>query len=429
MLQAGPAAARVLVDTKPLRDFREFRLLFVGHGVTMVGQQMTVVAAPIQVYQLTQSTLAVGLLGLAQFPALLVGSFAGGALADAMDRRRLLLVTQFVLAATTAGLTVNALAPRPSVLAVFLLTAGNAMVSGVDQPTRAATTPRLVPGERLPSAIALNVLLNQVGNAVGPAVGGIVIAQAGVALAFGLNTASFIAAAVVLWLMKPLPPAGDAVRAGWRAAKEGFAFIRRRGELQGTYLIDIGAMVLGMPRALFPELGLTVFGGSQAAVGLLYAAPGAGALLAAITSGWVSKIRRAGVATIVVVLVWGLSIMAFGFSTSLPLALVLLAIAGGADALSSVFRTTILQLSTPDRLRGRLSAVQIAVVDGGPRLGDLEAGVVAAVSSARVAAWTGGLGAAATAVAVGMFLPRFRDWTPPPAEPSVDGREKAAPLT
>ena len=409
-------ARRLFVDIAPLREFREYRLLFIGHGVTMMGRQLTIVGAPIQVYSLTRSTLAVGLLGLVQFPALIVGSIVGGALADSMDRRRLLLIAQVILAMLTAGLAVNAMLARPSVVAIYALTAAVALLSGVDQPTRSATVPRLVTAPRLSSAIALQILLSQLANAAGPAVAGLVIAQVGVAAAFAADTFSFVVAGGVMLMMRPLPPMGGGTRADLRSVREGLSFIRKRQELQGTFVIDIGAMVLGMPRALFPELGLTVFGRSQSVVGLLYAAPGVGAMLAALTSGWVMRIRRAGVATIVVVLVWGVSITAFGFAGSLPVALVLLAIGGGADALSAVFRTTILQLTTPDRLRGRLSAVQIAVVAGGPRLGDLEAGVVASLTSARVAAWSGGLGAAASAVLVGLFMPRFRQWVPPPVE-------------
>ena len=416
-LEPRPAIRRLFVDISPLREFREYRLLFIGHGVTMVGRQLTVVAAPIQVYSLTRSTLAVGVLGLAQFPALFVGSFVGGALADAMDRRRLLLIAQVLLAVTTAGLAVNATLARPSLVAIYALTAANALLSGVDQPTRSATVPRLVSASRLSSAISLQILLSQLATAAGPAIAGLVIARVGVAAAFAADTVSFIAAGGVMLAMRPLPPSEGGTRADLRSVREGLSFIRRRPELQGTFVIDIGAMVLGMPRALFPELGLTVFGNSQTVVGLLYAAPGVGAMLAALTSGWVTRIRRAGVATIVVVVVWGVSVALFGFSSSLPVALVLLAIAGGADALSAVFRTTILQLTTPDRLRGRLSAVQIAVVAGGPRLGDLEAGIVATATSARVAAWSGGLGAAASAVIVGLFMPRFRQWVPPPFEP------------
>lgn len=406
----------MFADVTPLREFREYRLLFVGLGVTLFGRQLTVVGAPIQVYAITGSTLAVGLLGLVQFPALLVGSFVGGTLADAVDRRRLLLAAQVLLAATTAGLAVNAAVPRPSLAAVYALTAANALLSGVDSPTRHATVPRLVPAARLPSALALNVLLSQTANAVGPAIAGLVIAKTTLTIAFWLDTASFVAAFAVLYFMRPLPPGADAVRPDLRSLREGWSFIRRRRELQGTLLIDIGAMVFGMPRALFPELGMSVFGNSQAVVGLLYAAPGAGAMLAALTSGWVTNVRRVGRATVVVVVVWGVSIAGFGFSGSLPLALVFLAVGGGADALSAVFRSTILQLTTPDRLRGRLSAVQIAVVAGGPRLGDLEAGVVAAATSARVAAWSGGLGAAASALLVAWRFVEFRNWITPAAE-------------
>ena len=424
MTEMRPHRRRVFVDATPLREHREFRLLFIGHGITMVGRQMTVVGAPIQVYALTESTLAVGLLGLIQFPALLFGSILGGALADSMDRRRLLLGAQLILGVTTAGLALNAALSTPSIPAIYVLTALNALFSGVDQPTRSATVPRLVPANRLSSAISLNVLLSQLGNAAGPAIGGLVIAQVGVAAAFALDTISFVIAGGVLLRMKPLPPIGGGTRADLRSVREGVTFIRRRPELKGAFVIDIGAMVFGMPRALFPEMGLTIFGGSQAVVGLLYAAPGIGAMLAALTSGWVPRIRRAGVATVVMVIVWGLSITAFGFTSSLPFALVLLAVGGGADALSAVFRTTILQLTTPDRLRGRLSAVQIAVVTGGPRLGDFEAGVVAAASSARVAAWTGGLGAAASALIVGVLMPKFLNWTPPTeAVDDPDGRD------
>lgn len=415
-----PSLARLLVDVGPLREHREFRLLFSGQAVTMLGRQLTVVAAPIQVYDLTQSTLAVGLLGLAQLPPLLLGSLLGGALADAIDRRRLLMVAQGLLAVTTTGLALNASRAAPSLIAVYALTAANALFSGIDSPTRQATVPRLVPAPRLPSALALNVLVTQTATAVGPAVAGLVIARVSLTAAYWLDTASFAVAFVLIFAMQPLRAADGGTRPDLRSLQEGVSFIRRRSELQGVFLIDIGAMVLGMPRALFPEMGHEVFGGDDAVVGLLYAAPGVGAMIAALTSGWVGRVRRAGRATVAVVVLWGVSILGFGLSDGLPLALVLLAIGGGSDALSAVFRSTILQLTTPDRLRGRLSAVQIAVVAGGPRLGDLEAGVVAAATNVRVAAWTGGLGAAVCAGLVGLAFPRFRDWATPVPDTGPD---------
>ncbi len=381
--------------------------------VSLIGRQLTVVAAPIHVFTLTGSTLAVGLLGLAQFPALFIGSLFGGTLADAIDRRRLLLVTQILLAGTTTGLAVNAMAAAPTVWAVFVFTALNAFFAGVDMPARHAAIPRLVEPQVLPAALALNVLLNQTALAVGPAIAGIVISQLGLATAFWIDTVTFGVAFVMLAVMAPLPPPEGGARPGLRSLVEGLRFLKGRQELQGTFLIDINAMVFGMPRALFPELGLTVLGGDESTVGFLFAAPGVGAMAASSTSGWVGRIRRAGVATTVAVVVWGIAIAMFGFTSSIPLALVFLAVGGGADAISAVFRNTILQLTAPDRLRGRLSAVQIAVVAGGPRLGDAEAGLVAAGFGPRVAAWSGGLAAAAGALVIARLLPGFRRWVRP----------------
>lgn len=405
-----PIAGRFFADIAPLRGSRDFRLLFSGQVVSRLGRQLTIVAAPIQVFALTGSTLMVGLLGLAQFPALFFGSFVGGVLADSRDRRNVFLWSQVLLAVTTTGLAVNAMFDDASVAAVFVLTAANAFLAGIDSPARSAAIPRLVTADELPAALALNVLMFQTANAVGPALAGIIISQWSLAAAFWVDTATFGVAIIAVLFMAPLPPPPDADRAGMRAVAEGFRFLRSRQELKGVFLIDINAMVFGMPRALFPELGLEVFGGTEATVGYLFAAPGVGAMLAAFTSGWVARIRRLGRATTIAVVVWGLGVMGFGFSPWLWLALVLLALAGAGDAISAVFRSTILQLTTPDRLRGRLSAVQIAVVAGGPRIGDAEAGFVASGFGPRVAAWSGGLASVIGALAIARALPRFRDW-------------------
>jgi MFS family permease len=207
--------------------------------------------------------------------------------------------------------------------------------------------------------------------------------------------------------MRPLPPAGGGTKAGLRSILEGLRFVRERPILQGVFIVDLDAMVFGMPRALFPALGTEVFRGGTTAVGLLYAAPGAGALLAALTTGWVSRIRRHGLAVVIAVAIWGAAITAFGFSRSLPLALGLLAIAGAADVVSAVFRATMLQTSIPDSLRGRLSALQIAVVTGGPRLGDAEAGAVAALTDVRVSVVSGGLACLAGVAVLALLLPQF----------------------
>jgi hypothetical protein len=221
---------------------------------------------------------------------------------------------------------------------------------------------------------------------------------------------SFGAAIVALLLMRPMVPEGGGTRASAASIVEGIRFLKGRQALQGTFVIDINAMVFGMPRALFPALGTTVFGGGAAVVGLLYAAPGAGALIGAVTSGWLSRVDRQGRATVVAVIAWGASIAAFGLTSWLPLALLFLALAGAADVVSAVFRNTVLQLSVPDLLRGRLSSIHIAVVTGGPRIGDAESGLVAAVTTPTFSVVSGGLLCIAGALAIGRLMPKLTGW-------------------
>ncbi len=243
---------------------------------------------------------------------------------------------------------------------------------------------------------------------VGPALAGLILSAAGLSAVYWLDVASFLVSFVSVLGFGPQPPSEGARQASWRSIKEGFAYVRGRQVIQGVYLLDLNAMVFGMPRALFPAIGIDVFHGGARTVGLLYAAPGAGALVGAITTGWVSRIRRQGRAVIVAVVIWGAAITAFGLVAALWLALVLLAIAGWADVVSAVFRNTILQIAVPDRLRGRLSAVQIAVVQGGPRLGDLESGAVAELSSVTLSVVSGGIACMAGAFVLAALLPGFR---------------------
>jgi MFS family permease len=400
---------KVFIELAPLRESRQFRLLYLGQIVSSIGSGVTVVAAPVQVYVLTDSSLMVGLLGLAQVIPLIAGSLVGGALADAHDRRRVLLLAQVLVAATSMGLALNAMLSSPQVWLVFVLTTLQAAFYGLDRPTRSAATPALVGPLNLPAALALNQLLLQLSIVVGPALGGLLIDKVSIASAFWVDTISFGFAIVALLFMKPILPEGGGTRASAASIMEGIRFLRGRQALQGTFVIDINAMVFGMPRALFPALGLTVFGGTDA-VGLLYAAPGAGAMVGALTSGWVSRVDRQGRATILAVIAWGASIAAFGLTTALPLALLLLAVAGASDVISAVFRNTILQLSVPDHLRGRLSSIHIAVVTGGPRVGDAESGIVAAATSPAFAVVSGGVACMAGALAIGRFMPELTEW-------------------
>ena len=398
---------RLLVDLTPLRVSRDYRLLFVGSAVSYLGRQLTVVAIPFQVFTITDSSLAVGMIGLVTLVPLVALSLAGGAIADSMDRRKLLLITQLLSAATSAGLALNASSSSPKLWPIYVLAALSAGLAGVDLPARNAMIPNLVGRELYPSAAALGQIQFQVGQVAGPALAGVIISQVSLAAAYWIDVASFSAAMIALVLIAPQPPEGGGTRASLASIKEGLRYVKGRRLLVGTFLIDIDAMVFGMPRALFPALGTGVFGGGAATVGLLYAAPGAGALVGALLTGWVGGVRRQGRAVIIAVIVWGAAIAGFGLVPWLPLGLFLLALAGAADVVSAVFRNTILQLSVPDGLRGRLSSVHIAVVTGGPQLGDAEAGAVAALTSPRFSVVSGGLACILGVAALVRWVPEL----------------------
>lgn len=380
-----------MADLTPLRVSRDYRLLFTGNAVSYLGRQLTVVAIPFQVFTITGSSLAVGMIGLATVVPLVTLSLAGGAIADAVDRRKLLLVTQLLSAATSAGLALNAGSSSPRLWPIYVLAALSAGLAGVDLPARNAMIPNLVGRELYPSAAALGQIQFQVAHVAGPALAGVIISRLNLSAAYWIDVASFGAAVAAIAGIRPQPPEGGGTRPGLSSIKEGLRYVKGRRLLIGTFLIDINAMVFGMPRALFPALGTGFFGGGALAVGLLYAAPGAGALVGALLTGWVGGVRRQGRAVIVAVTIWGAAIAAFGLVPWLPLALVLLAVAGAADVVSAVFRNTILQLSVPDNMRGRLSSVHIAVVTGGPQVGDAEAGAVAALTTPRFSVVSGGV--------------------------------------
>ncbi len=398
----------MLVDLAPLRRSRDFRLIFASQQISTLGSQLTLVAVPYEVYRITHSSFDVGLVSLGQLIPLVLCSLIGGSVADAWDRRRILLVIELLQAAMTAALAVDGTRAHPALWPLFVFTAMAAGLSGFDRPAYNSAIPNVLPADVLPAAYALWQVQMQVGVVVGPSVAGLLLGSAGVATVFWIDTASFVASFVGALALSPLPPTRGATRPGFRSVGEGLRFLKGRQGIQGVYLIDINAMVFGMPRALFPALGTGAFHGGAQAVGFLYAAPGAGALIGAVATGWVERIRRQGRAVIVAVVVWGAAIAAFGLVHSLPIAVVLLAVAGWADVVSAVFRSTILQTSIPDRLRGRLSAVQIAVVQGGPRLGDLEAGSVASLAGVEFSVVSGGLACIVGAAILGTALPGFR---------------------
>jgi MFS family permease len=401
---------RIVADLSPLRSSREFRLIWTGLLVSELGYQFTLVATYVQVTRLTGSAAAVGAIGLAGFVALVVGSLVGASFLDAFDRRRVLIWSQLGYMAGSTVLLAGALRGRPPVWVVYLAVGLIAGISAVEGPTRSAMTPRLVGQELVPSALALNQIIWNGTGLLGPALAGVVIARLGLAWAYGMDLVTYGAMLFAAWRIRPMPPEpSPGPTRGWAAVREGFAYLRGRRVLGSTFVIDIIAMVFGMPRALFPILAVTRFHGGAEVTGLLFSAPAVGALLGAATTGWVRHVRRQGAAVIWAVVLWGAGIAAFGLvGERLWLGLACLAFAGAADVVSAVFRSTILQLSVPDALRGRLSAIHILVVTGGPRLGDLEAGLVAAAFTPQISVVSGGVLCVLGAALLAWRVPELR---------------------
>ncbi len=401
-------AGRILVDTTPLREGRDFRLVFTGQLVSMLGNQLTVVAIPYQVYSTTHSSFQVGAISLVQLVPFLVGALSAGPVGDKVDKRAIMVWTSVVLALTSGAMAVNAALPHPSLAALYVVSALAAGFMGFSSTARMAAVPGLVQRQHLPAAFAMMQIIIQVGTVVGPALSGILL-TIGLPLVYGLDAVSFLVALVTSALLAPIPPAHDAgTLPPWQSIREGIRFLRTRQALQGVYVIDVNAMVFGMPRALFPAMATNVFGGGTVVLGFLYAAPGVGALVGALTTGWVPTLRRQGWAVIVAVSVWGVAIAVFGLIDTLWIALVLLAVAGWADVISAVLRNTMLQSTVPERFRSRMSSIQMAVVQGGPRLGDMESGAVAALTTVEFAVVSGGLACIVGAAVIGTLLPAFR---------------------
>jgi predicted MFS family arabinose efflux permease len=399
---------RILVDLTPLRESRDFRLLFSGQMVGTVGNQLTVVAIPYQVYAMTHSSLQVGAISTAQLVPLVLGALAGGSVGDAVDRRTLLIAVSALSVLASGALAVNSALPHPSLAVVYVASAVAAGLIGFANTTRNASVPTLVGTHLLAPAYAFMQIVFQVGTVAGPALAGFLIDAVGLQWVYGIDALSFVVAITSVAMMSPIPPTPGGGRPGVSSVMEGLRYLRGRQALQGVYLIDINAMVFGMPRALFPAMTDTVFHGGATTLGFLYAAPGAGALLGAATTGWVTRVSRQAWVIIAAVMVWGAAITVFGLSRSLGVALVLLAVAGWADVVSAVLRNTVLMSSIPEQFRSRMSSIQMAVVQGGPRLGDLESGAVATAVSTEFSVVSGGLACIVGAVLLAAALPGFR---------------------
>jgi len=404
----------IVADVTPLRMSAPFRRLWFGLGVNNLGAQITAVVVALQIYQITGSSFSVGMLGGFSLVPLVVMGLYGGAIADAMDRRKLMLWSSVGQAGCSAVLLAQALLDLRSVWLLYLVVAVQSGLFAVISPARQATIPRLVGLDQLPAANALSQLSWSLGMTLGPLLGGFLVYLQGFSLAYAADLLTYAAGLYAVFRLPPVPPEGaTGERAGFRSVVEGLRYLRGRKVVLMTFLVDLNAMIFGMPRALFPAIAGAFFAGGAGTVGLLNAAPAAGAFIGATFSGGLTRVRRQGLAVLVAVFVWGLAITAFGFTHVLWVGLALLAVAGAADMVSAVFRMTILQGDTPDALRGRLQGVFVVVVVGGPRIGDVEAGTVASIWGERVSVVSGGLLCMLGVVLLAALVPSFARYRAP----------------
>jgi MFS family permease len=403
----------VLLDLSPLRRHRDFRLVFAGQLVSAFGTFLTYVALPVQIYDLTKSSAVVGLLGTVQLVPLAATALWGGALADAFDRRRLLLWCEALLLCGSLALALNARLAHPSVALLFVVAAFMSAVTGFHTPALESLTPKLVAAADLPAVSALASLRGTTSAIAGPALAGVSIAAFGIPFTFGVDAATFAFSLVALSAIRAMPPAEHAPPASISSILEGLAYVASRRELIGTYLVDIVALTLAMPMALFPALAER-WGGSYA-VGYLYSAMSVGGLVVTIFSGWTKKVERRGAAIVIAAALWGVAIAALGSATSLPVAVGCLVLAGAADMVSGLFRMTIWNETIPSSLRGRTAGIEQISYMTGPLLGNARAGFMAErFGLARAITW-GGLLCVAGVLATVPFLPAFWRYRKGPA--------------
>ncbi|HTG46257.1 MAG TPA: MFS transporter [Actinomycetota bacterium] len=397
-----------LMDLTPLRISGEFRSLFVGRSVSSFGDEIVAVVVPFQVYAITGSPLAVGLLGLAQLVPVFVFPIVGGAFADALERRRLVIATHALLAVLSALMAVNASLRPPLLWPLYVFAFLSAGMYTFNRPALDTWPARLLDPELLPSSNALDAGLGTFIGMIGPVVAGVLLGRFSPAAAYAFDAATFLVVIVAVLRMRPSPPSDEENEVSWSAIKDGVRFLKDKRNLQSVFLADLNAMIFGFPMALLPPVAVKLSPEHHAQVlGLLYAAPAAGAFVATMVSGRAKEIRRQGRAILLAIVVWGAAIVVFGLSRTLWLSLAMLAVAGAGDMVSGIFRMSILQVAVEDRYRGRLNGIGMAVWATGPSLGEVESGAVATLTSIPISIVSGGLITICGVALLRWFAPGF----------------------
>ncbi len=401
----------MLLDITPLKISRDYRLLFFGQLVSFFGSMMTFIVVPWQMYQLTKSSAMVGYIYLAEFVPMVCLAFVGGALADALDKRKMLRLTEVGQTMVTAILLANSLLPNPQIWILFVAVAFHAGFAAIQRPAFESFIQKIIPNELMAAVAALNSVRYSFGAIISPAIAGIVATQFSASVAYTIDLFTFLASLIAVFLIKSVPSPVNAERPGWQSVKKAWAYAFSRQELLGTYSIDIAAMFFAMPQALYPALAM-VYG--EKYVGFFPAALAAGALLASLTSGWTKNVHKHGLLVTIAAVLWGVAIVFFGLSDSIIFMLLFLGAAGFFDMISGIFRGAIWNQTIPNHLRGRLASIEMISYLTGPMLGSAKMGIVAERFGIKTAIVSGGILCVAAVGLTALFLPRFL---------AYDGRE------
>ncbi|MEV0231503.1 MFS transporter [Nonomuraea sp. NPDC050786] len=394
------------IDVSPLRDSRDYRLLFSSGVVTMFGTLITMVAVPYQMKELTGSYLAVGLVSLAEFVPMVVGGLWGGAIADALDRRKIIVLSELGLLVTSAVLMVNALLPSPQVWVLYVIGGISTGIASLQRPSLEAVFQQVVKHDQQGAAAVLSSMRWNFGAIVAPALGGLLVTAYGPAAAYGIDTLSFVLSLALLWRIRSLPPAENAAPASLQSLVEGMRYAVRRSDLMGTYLVDIAAMVFAMATSLFPFLADELH--APQSLGLLYSAAAVGALIASLTGAWTARVQRQGLGVIVAATLWGAGVALSALAPNVWVLVVCIAFAGAADMISGIFRTTMWNQTIPQELRGRLAGIELLSYASGPMLGNARASLMANIGGTRFSLGSGGLLCVAAVLGLAAALPKFR---------------------